>query len=92
MWRTSLGAEYPAGMCSAWAKALGCWIASPTPLTQDESPCDHGHIGAADSSGQAGVSTKEAREKENARALLEKQELEKAAVRAEEQAAACCFL
>ena len=28
VWRTSLAAEYPCGLCLAWAKALVCWLNS----------------------------------------------------------------
>lgn len=28
VWRTSLAAEYPCGLCVSWCKALKCWLAS----------------------------------------------------------------
>ena len=28
VWRTSLAAEYPCGLCVSWAKALRCWLES----------------------------------------------------------------
>ena len=32
MWRTSLAAEYPCGLCMAWARALFDWLRSPLGL------------------------------------------------------------
>lgn len=36
VWRSSLPAEYPCGLCIAWAKALKTWLSTPGVLWMEQ--------------------------------------------------------